>query len=547
MGKRIVNLLLFLAVAAAAVGMTIYVGQGASDVMVYNFVFLALMCGIYLVGMFGGMFRMNGIAAAFKRASEELHDLFKIPGKTNPKNLSYLKGIFENKYLDRKIDNFSTSIENSKEGLGEIDEYINEDELDLYIHKRLLEMVPDILTSLGILGTFIGLVWGLKNFNPNNYEAMTTSVASLVDGIKVAFLTSIYGIAFSIVYTYGMKTEYSGMVQQLQAFLERFHAYVMPTAENESRNLLLSSQKMQAQAMEKVANQISEQLAGSFEKVITPTFRKMNDSLDLMVTSVTRCQQDAIREILDAFMKEMHSSYEKQFHDFGDTLTKLNQAQKENAEYTKELYQSLSRQLSESYMAQEKTMKESITQLTSLQTRYMDSANRVILDNQTIQKMQQQDYKNVIAYLKEAEQTSAKFWVACNQAMQKYVETAASSMQNAGNANQNQTELLKANRKVVETFDAHLREFAQYQKQSYETMEQVRALLADVTLAKDRKDIYLMGGRMSQMSAQNDALEKLQDIMEAQGERQEKLLEEMTKNMRDLTRAAQKGKFSLFK
>ncbi len=26
-------------------------------------------------------------------------------------------------------------------------------------------MVPDIFTSLGILGTFVGLVWGLKNLN----------------------------------------------------------------------------------------------------------------------------------------------------------------------------------------------------------------------------------------------------------------------------------------------------------------------------------------------------------------------------------------------
>ena len=547
MGKRIVNLLLFLAVAAAAAGMTVYVGQGASSVMIYNFIFLGLMCAIYLVGMLGGMFRMSGIAEAFKRASEELHDLFKIPGKTNPKNLSYLKGIFDNKYLDRKIDNFATSIENSKEGLGDIDEYINEDEIDLHIHKRLLEMVPDILTSLGILGTFIGLVWGLKNFNPNNYEAMTTSVASLVDGIKVAFLTSIYGIAFSIVYTYGMKTEYSGMIQQLQAFLERFHAYVMPTAENESRNLLLASQKMQAQAMEKVAYQVSEQMAGSFEKVITPTFQRMNESLDLMVTSVTRCQQDAIREILDAFMKEMHNSYQEQFRDFGDTLNRLNQAQKENVEYTRNLYQNLSRQLSESYAAQEKVMKESVSQLTSLQTRYMDSANRVILDNQTIQKMQQQDYKNVIAYLKEAEQTSAKFWVACNQAMQKYVETAAQSMQNAGNVSQNQAELVKANRRVVEAFDAHLKEFAEYQKQSYETMEQVRALLADVTVAKDHKDIYLMGGRTSQVASQNAALDKLMDAIETQGERQEKLLADMAKNVRDLSKAAQKGKFSLFK
>ena len=57
----------------------------------------------------------------------------------------------------------------------------------------------DSFTSIGILGTFVGLVWGLKDFQPSDYEAMTSSVSSLVDGIKVAFLTSIYGIAFSIV------------------------------------------------------------------------------------------------------------------------------------------------------------------------------------------------------------------------------------------------------------------------------------------------------------------------------------------------------------
>ena len=131
--------------------------------------------------------------------------------------------------------------------------------------------------------------------------------------------------------------------------------------------------------------------------------------------------------------------------------------------------------------------------------------------------------------------------------MQKYVETAAQSMQNAGNVSQNQAELVKANRRVVEAFDAHLKEFAEYQKQSYETMEQVRALLADVTVAKDHKDIYLMGGRTSQVASQNAALDKLMDAIETQGERQEKLLADMAKNVRDLSKAAQKGKFSLFK
>jgi flagellar motor component MotA len=81
-------------------------------------------------------------------------------------------------------------MEKNQEGIGDVEDYINEDEIDLHVHKKILEMAPDIFTSLGILGTFIGLVWGLKSFEPSSYETMTTSVSALVDGIKVAFLTS---------------------------------------------------------------------------------------------------------------------------------------------------------------------------------------------------------------------------------------------------------------------------------------------------------------------------------------------------------------------
>ena len=50
MKKKIVNVVLFLAVLAAAVAMTLYVGQGAVSVMVYNFIFLGVMVAIYVVG-----------------------------------------------------------------------------------------------------------------------------------------------------------------------------------------------------------------------------------------------------------------------------------------------------------------------------------------------------------------------------------------------------------------------------------------------------------------------------------------------------------------
>lgn len=544
MGKKVVNVVLFLTVVAAAVGMTIYTGKGAASVMVYNFVFLGVMVLIYLSGMIGGMFKMNHLSEALRHGTEEVSSIFKAPGKAKAGDLSVLNEIFGEAYLDKKIDTFRGSIDKSQEGIGDVEDFINEEEIDLHIHKRLLEMVPDILTSLGILGTFVGLVWGLKNFNPNDYAAMTSSVASLVDGIKVAFLTSIYGIALSIVYTYGMKSEYSSLTENLQGFLDRFHAYVMPTAENESRNLLVSSQKIQTEAMNKMAEQFSVQMADSFEKVITPTFRKMNDSLDMLVTSVTRCQQDAVKEILDGFMKEMHGSFQLQFRDFNEALNQLKKAQKENADYTATLYQTMSTQLSDNYLQQERVMKDAVTELGNLQNRYLTTANRIVQDNQNIQKMQQQDYQHVTEYLKEAEQSAAKFWVACNQTMKRYVEAAAAGMENAGQSSQASAEVLKANRQLIQDFDTKMQEFSQYQKLSYQTMEQVRRLLADVSLSG--KDLQLHSGRMDSVS-QKASVDKIQKLLEEQGEAQKELLEDISRNIRELSKAAQKGKFSLFK
>jgi flagellar motor component MotA len=542
MRKKALNVILFLAVVIAAVGMTLYVGRGAASILVYNFCFLGIMVIAYAVGMFGGMFRMNDLSRAFRDAADELKDIFQSPGKIDTSKLSSLNGIFHHRYLDDKMQAFTDTISQSQEGIGDIEEYLNEEDVDEHIHKRLLEMVPDIFTSLGILGTFVGLVWGLKNFEPSNYEAMTTSVASLVDGIKVAFLTSIYGIAMSIVYSCGMKSEYSSLTSNLQRFLDRFHTYVMPTAESESMNILVASQKNQTAAMEQMAEKFSVQMADSFEKVITPTFQKMNDSLDVLVNSVTRCQEDAIKEILDTFLKEMNLSFKTQFEDFGRALTQLKDAQTDNTNYTTNLYQSMSRQLSEAY-AEHEHMMRSMLEDTSAAQDYLDMAGRILKDNQAIQKEQQADYQHLADYLKEAESSSAKFWVACNQTMQKYVEAAAQGMDKITASGKRNAELAQANQQVVAEFDARLQEFMNYQKLSYKTMDQVRRLLADISAAGSSKNVTLTAGQMTQ----KQSFDKLEELLEQQGDQQQALLEELNRNLRELTKGAQKGKFGIFR
>ena len=541
MKKKITHSVLFVAVLAGTTALTLFAGRGNLSSTIYNFVFLAIIAVLYMIAMFGGMFRMNNLGTAFHRAVDELNGMFKTPGKTDPRNLTYLGELFDDKYLDKKMDSFTDSINNSKEGLGDIEEFINEDELDIHVHKKLLEMVPDIFTSLGILGTFLGLVWGLRDFQPTDYSAMTSSVASLVEGIKVAFLTSIYGISFSIIYTFGMKGEYSAMTEELQAFLDKFHCYVMPTAENESRNLLLASQKLQTSAMKQMAEQFSVQMADSFEKVITPTFQKMNDSLDMLVASVTRCQQDAVRDILQEVLKQMRGSFDTEFSGFNEALASLKQAQKENTAYTTALYQTMSQQLGQSYEKQEKAMRDMVTELGGISSRYLDTASRITQENREIQKIQQQDYQHVVDYMKDAEKSAAKFWVACNQAMQKYVETAAAGMEKATASNQAGTDLLASNSRLVEQLGRELQEFTRYQQQSYKTMEQVRRLLSELSAVGDRSG-YLMSGGSNQ-----EAMDRMEKLMEQQAADQQAVLEEISRNIKELSKGAQKGKFGLFK
>ena len=550
MSKKILNLLAFLAVLAGCIAMTVFTGKGSVSTMIYNFAFLAIMTVLYLAGMLGGMFRVEGIGQALHRGKEELTGIFKTPGKVKNESLVYLKGIFDHKYLDGRLDDFVDGMNQAKEGIGEIEDYINEDDIDLHVHKRILEMIPDIFTSLGILGTFIGLVWGLKNFEPSSYETMTNSVSSLVAGIKVAFLTSIYGIAFAIIYTSGMKSVFSDMNEKLQAFLEKFHIYVLPTAENESRNLMVASQKLQVKAMKQMAEQLSAEMAQSFEKAINPTFQKMNESLDVLTESVTSCQQDVMQEILRSFLREMNGSFKLQFKDFNDALAQLKKAQKENTDYTTSLYHTMSDQLNSSYEKQSETMKDMVNELGNAQGRYISTASRIAQENQEIQKMQQQDYQRVAENLKEAEKTSAKFWVACNQTMQRYVETASQGMEKVSAASQTGTDVLNANRQVMEELKKRLADFASCQDKTLQTMEEVRRLLTDISVTKENGNISLTGGQQNlnaSRMADRQSVDRLYALMKEQGEKQEALLEEINRNLGELSKTPQKGKFGLFR
>lgn len=74
-------------------------------------------------------------------------------------------------------------------------------------------------------------------------------------------------------------------------------------------------------------------------------------------------------------------------------------------------------------------------------------------------------------------------------------------------------------------------------------MEQVRRLLSDVSVVKNNGEIRLSAGR----AAQNDAMDQIRELLETQAEQQQELMEEMTRNIREISKTAQKGKFGIFR
>lgn len=63
---------------------------------------------------------------------------------------------------------------------------------------RFVAITPRTLVMLGVFGTFFGILIGLLDFDVN--KDINDSVSELLDGLKVAFTTSVVGIFFALVF-----------------------------------------------------------------------------------------------------------------------------------------------------------------------------------------------------------------------------------------------------------------------------------------------------------------------------------------------------------
>tara|TARA_R110000772_G_scaffold74498_2_gene162210 strand:- start:18898 stop:20580 length:1683 start_codon:yes stop_codon:yes gene_type:complete len=228
-------------------------------------------------------------------------------------------------------------------------------------HHAFTSYTPTLLTSLGILGTFTGIISGLLDFNTNDIDA---SIGPLLAGLKTAFITSLAGMLLSIFYKIIIST----------GVFSRVNEVGVNEAEIDIGDLY-QVMKQQADGIEQLKKSISENdetsLVGQFKllrsdlsdnhKTINPHLTNSSESLTGLLELSKQHQQH---------FKDFEDRLWIKLQDFADMLSKS--ATEQVIEALKEVIQDFNNHLVEQFGENFKALNEAVLKLVVWQDNYKE-------------------------------------------------------------------------------------------------------------------------------------------------------------------------------
>ena len=194
---------------------------------------------------------------------------------------------------------------------------------------------PNYLTGLGILGTFIGLAGGISlasaglsgGFDADNTEKLRTALNQLLSGAGLAFMTSIVGLIFSLIFAVCEKYIVRNLQKHLGDFVnaldERVH---LITSEDMSRQQL-ALQEEQRDLMQvfvdHVGQNISDAINGMFSKEMQPLMERMVSELCSLRSDRATESQEVISSLTKELADKIHSAAGKEMDAFSAAFAEM--------------------------------------------------------------------------------------------------------------------------------------------------------------------------------------------------------------------------------
>lgn len=181
----------------------------------------------------------------------------------------------------------------------------------------LIESIPSMFVTLGLLGTFLGIAYGLINFDTNP-DAIKDSIKELLEGLKTAFYTSIFGIISSLIFKTIINIRLSSGIivhpddkkeQDLYTFMNnnlndiRLHtkdslAALNDIKEKKLKNISDGTEGL-AIKLDKFFEDMASQSAGAIQDALMVVIEDFNDTFKSLINQLVDKNFEKLTESID--------------------------------------------------------------------------------------------------------------------------------------------------------------------------------------------------------------------------------------------------------
>jgi hypothetical protein len=181
---------------------------------------------------------------------------------------------------------------------------------------RLIAAVPGFLTAVGVIGTFLGLTIGLSGLQVGGEletAKLTEGIQQMISGASVAFITSVWGVATSLIFNVFEKILERKIRSKINALQNEIdYLYPRITAE-QSLVQMVEYNKNTDEAIQVLAEKIGDKMQEAMDEVSTSINSSLKDALESimapaiesLVSNANGGAQTALDGLMERFLEKM--------------------------------------------------------------------------------------------------------------------------------------------------------------------------------------------------------------------------------------------------
>lgn len=228
--------------------------------------------------------------------------------------------------------------------------------VDTPLNTEFFRHLPGLLTGIGIIGTFSGLIVGLSGFEPaGNAEAVKTSLGALMEGVKEAFYASAGAITAAMLITFVEKSILTRRYKQVEALAqaidtlyeagagEEYLARLVKAAEENTthtaqlkqslvddlKQILTDLSDRQIAAQQKHGQQLAQDIGQAIQISLQTPLNQISDAVAQASGQQGTAVQHMLENLLTAFMDQMKQTFGGQMHGLNEMMTQSTAAMRE--------------------------------------------------------------------------------------------------------------------------------------------------------------------------------------------------------------------------